>query len=61
MAKNLKGTKTMENLMKDLAGESQARNSYTMFAGVDSAEGHQVIKDVLLNTAEKERVHGKEV
>jgi len=30
----LEGTKTLENLMKAFAGESQARNRYTYFASV---------------------------
>jgi len=29
--KSLKGTKTLENLMKAFAGESQARNRYTYY------------------------------
>jgi hypothetical protein len=29
---NLKGTKTLENLMKAFAGESQARNRYTFYS-----------------------------
>ena len=34
MKKNLRGTKTLENLMKSFAGESQARMRYTYFASV---------------------------
>ena len=30
--KDLKGTKTLENLMIAFAGESQARNKYTYYA-----------------------------
>ena len=58
--KALKGTKTIENLMKAFAGESQARNRYTMYAGVASGEGHEVIQNVFLTTAENERLHAKE-
>ena len=32
MAASLQGTKTMENLMRAFAGESQARNRYTFAA-----------------------------
>jgi rubrerythrin len=61
MAKRpLKGTKTIENLMKAFAGESQARNRYTMYAGVASHEGHTVIENIFLTTAENERLHAKE-
>jgi rubrerythrin len=58
--KALKGTKTIENLMKAFAGESQARNRYTMYAGVASKEGHVGIENVFLLTAENERLHAKE-
>lgn len=33
MAKSVKGTQTELNLLKAFAGESQARNRYTYFAG----------------------------
>lgn len=56
---NLKGTKTMENLMKSFAGESQARNRYTMYATVADKEGYKQISAIFLETADNERVHGK--
>ncbi|HBE80584.1 MAG TPA: rubrerythrin family protein, partial [Firmicutes bacterium] len=41
--KNLKGTKTAENLLKAFAGESQARNRYTFYASVADKEGYKQI------------------
>lgn len=60
MSKSLKGTRTIENLMKAFAGESQARNRYIMYASVASKEGHAVVENVFLTTAENERLHAKE-
>ena len=37
------GTKTEKNLMEAFAGESQARNKYTYFAGVARKEGYEQI------------------
>ena len=37
--KSLKGTKTLENLMKAFAGESQARGRYNMYASIAGKEG----------------------
>ncbi len=57
--KNLKGTKTLENLMKTFAGESQARNRYSMFASAARNEGYKQIEGIFLETAENEREHAK--
>ena len=57
--KNLRGTKTCENLMKAFAGESQARNRYTYYAGVARKEGYRQIEAIFLETAENEKVHAK--
>jgi len=59
MAKSLKGTKTLENLMKAFAGESQARNRYTYFAGIAKKEGYKQIEAIFLETAENEKEHAK--
>lgn len=56
---NLKGTKTMENLMKAFAGESQARNRYTFYASVADQEGYKQIKAIFLETADNECAHAK--
>ncbi|MEE0877263.1 MAG: ferritin family protein, partial [Fibrobacteraceae bacterium] len=39
MSQSIKGTQTEKNLLKAFAGESQARNRYTYFAGVAKKEG----------------------
>lgn len=59
MAKNLKGTKTAENLLKAFAGESQARNRYTFYASVAKKEGFVQIANIFLETADNEKEHAK--
>ncbi|HKL78972.1 MAG TPA: rubrerythrin family protein [Mobilitalea sp.] len=56
---NLRGTKTLENLMKAFAGESQARTRYTYFASVAGKEGFKQIQNIFLETAENEKEHAK--
>ena len=56
---NLKGTKTEKNLMTAFAGESQARNKYTYFAGVAKKEGYEQISALFAKTAENEKEHAK--
>lgn len=56
---NLRGTKTLENLMKTFAGESQARMRYTYFASVAGKEGYKQIQNIFLETAENEKEHAK--
>ena len=53
------GTHTEKNLMEAFAGESQARNKYTFFAGVAQSEGYEQIAALFLKSAENERVHAK--
>ncbi|MDD2574619.1 MAG: rubrerythrin family protein [Bacillota bacterium] len=57
--KNLKGTKTAENLMKAFAGESQARNRYTYYASVADKEGYKQIRNIFIETADNEKEHAK--
>jgi len=59
MAKSLKGTETLENLMKAFAGESQARNRYDYYAGVARKEGYRQIENIFLETSINERMHAK--
>ncbi len=59
MSKSIKGTKTEQNLLKSFAGESQARNRYTYFAGVARKEGYEQIADIFSETAENEKEHAK--
>lgn len=51
MSKSVKGTQTEINLMKAFAGESQARNRYTYFAGAAKKEGLVQIADIFEETA----------
>jgi rubrerythrin len=55
----LKGSRTEHNLMAAFAGESQARNRYTFYAGIASKEGHEGIAAAFLETAEHEKMHAK--
>ena len=54
-------SQTQGNLLKAFAGESQARNKYTVFAGEARKEGWEWIARVFEETAENERVHAKEL
>ena len=56
---HLKGSKTETNLLTAFAGESQARNRYTYFAGKARKEGFVQIADVFEETANQEREHAK--
>jgi rubrerythrin len=55
----LKGTKTLENLMKAFAGESQAGNRYTFYAEIASEEGYDQITELFLETADNEKIHAE--
>lgn len=55
----LKGTQTEKNLLTAFAGESQARNRYTYFAGQARKEGYVQIADIFQETADQEKEHAK--
>lgn len=55
----IKGTKTEQNLLKAFAGESQARNRYTYFAGQAKKEGFVLISKMFEETADQEKEHAK--
>jgi rubrerythrin len=55
----IRGTETEKNLLKAFAGESQARNRYTMFAKAAIKEGFEQIGAIFLETADNERVHAR--
>lgn len=57
--KDLKGTKTEQNLWTAFAGESQARNKYTYFASVAKKEGYEQIAAIFQHTADNEKEHAK--
>ena len=59
MSKSVKGTKTEKNLLASFAGESQARNRYTYFAGAARKEGFEQIANIFIETAENEKEHAK--
>jgi rubrerythrin len=55
----LQGTRTEANLLAAFAGESQARNRYTYFAGAARKEGLQQIAAIFEETADQEKEHAK--
>ncbi|MDD4291505.1 MAG: rubrerythrin family protein [Clostridia bacterium] len=55
----LKGSKTEKNLMQAFAGESQARNKYTYYAGKAKKEGYEQIAAMFEETANNEKEHAK--
>jgi rubrerythrin len=57
--KSLKGTQTEKNLITAFAGESQARNRYTYFAGQARKDGYEQIANIFEETANQEREHAK--
>lgn len=59
MTNKYTGTKTEKNLREAFAGESQARNKYTYFAGVAKKAGYEQIAALFLKTAENEKEHAK--
>ncbi len=59
MPKSIKGTQTERNLLTAFAGESQARNRYTFFAGVARKEGLMQIAAIFAETADQEKEHAK--
>lgn len=56
---SLKGTRTEKNLLTAFAGESQARNRYTYFAGAARKEGYVQIAGIFEETANQEKEHAK--
>ncbi len=58
---NTKISETQQNLLKAFAGESMARNKYTMFAKVARKEGLEFIARVFEETADNERAHAEEL
>ena len=55
----LKGSRTEKNLLTAFAGESQARNRYTYFAGKARKEGFVQIADIFEETANQEKEHAQ--
>ncbi len=59
MSKSIKGTRTEQNLLKAFAGESQARNRYTYYAGEARKAGYEQIAAIFQETADNEQEHAK--
>lgn len=59
MTVNFSESRTKENLMRAFAGESQARNRYTIAAERAEKEGMLTIADIFRYTADQERAHAE--
>ena len=59
--KELKGSKTENNLQAAFSGESGARNKYTFSAEVANKEGLEHIAEIFLETANNELAHARRV
>lgn len=57
--KSVKGTQTEHNLLASFAGESQARNRYTLFAEKARKEGYEQIAAIFEETAAQELSHAR--
>ncbi len=57
--KELKGSKTEQNLMAAFAGESQARNKYTYYASKAKKDGYVQIAKIFEETAANEKEHAE--
>jgi rubrerythrin len=57
MSKQLKGTKTEENLKAAFAGESQANRRYLYFSKVADVEGYPDVAGLFRDTADGETGH----
>jgi rubrerythrin len=57
--KDLKGTKTYDNLMEAFSGESQARNKYTFYASKAKKEGYVQVANFFEETARNEKEHAE--
>ena len=53
-------SETKKNLMRAFAGESQARNRYTIAAGMAREKNLYVVQQVFLFTADQELTHAKQ-
>ena len=56
-----KGSKTEANLQTAFAGESQARNKYTYYAGIAKKEGYNQIANIFEETAGNEKEHATQL
>ena len=56
---DLKDSNTKINLMRAFAGESQARNRYTIAGEAAKRQGMYIIKDLFTYTANQEKAHAE--
>ena len=56
---NLKGSKTEQNLLEALKGESVARNKYAYYASKAKKEGYVQLSKIFEETANNEKEHAK--
>ncbi len=56
---SLKGTKTEKNILTAFAGESQARNRYTYYAGQAKKDGYVEMANAFEEIANQEKEHAK--
>ena len=59
-AETFSRSETHINLMRAFAGESQARNRYTIAAGMAREKNLYVVQQVFLFTADQELTHAKQ-
>ena len=59
MAIDFKESRTRENLMRAFAGESQARNRYTIAAATAKEQKIFAVSQIFLFTADQERAHAE--
>ena len=52
-------SETLQNLVNSVAGETQARNRYAIYAKIAKKEGLELISDIFLQTSENEFEHAK--
>ena len=57
--KELKGTKTEQNLATAFAGESQAHTKYQYYASKAKKDGYVQISEIFLETSRNEKEHAK--
>lgn len=57
--KELKGSRTEQNLMAAFAGESEATNKYAYYASQARKDGYRQIADIFEETSGNEREHAK--
>ena len=57
--KDLKGSKTEQNLMTAFAGESQAHTKYQYYASKAKKDGYVQMSEIFLETSRNEKEHAK--